>query len=177
MVSSTFTYVSSYPPQVLSDYTSEVLDLTDEKVFRDLKKPSKSMTAKDLIPYENPVGTVKPRLIFRAAIVDLNLWKGGLSKACPGVILFFFQYYCPLRFIFSVPLRHAYHCCNRKFFDMDVVRRVARRSGVKRKQYCARVSSAKVTSATNTSLRCLSSLPIPCPLSIHPSFYFVMLRW
>ena len=27
--------------QVLSDYTSDELDLTDEKVFRDLKKPSK----------------------------------------------------------------------------------------------------------------------------------------
>lgn len=28
--------------QVLSDYTSDELDLSDDKVFRDLKKPSES---------------------------------------------------------------------------------------------------------------------------------------
>lgn len=37
-----FNDLCQYPvfPWVLSDYTSEELDLTDEKVYRDLKKPS-----------------------------------------------------------------------------------------------------------------------------------------
>lgn len=41
-----FNDLCQYPvfPWVLSDYTSESLDLTDEKVYRDLKKPSESVS-------------------------------------------------------------------------------------------------------------------------------------
>lgn len=34
-----------FSAQVLSDYTSDELDLSDEKVFRDLTKPSESANA------------------------------------------------------------------------------------------------------------------------------------
>ncbi|XP_065915844.1 protein FAN-like isoform X2 [Dysidea avara] len=78
--SRTFSDLTQYPvfPWVISDYTSDILDLTNPKTFRDLTKPIGALTEKRLAYFKE-----------RYATMTDNPFLYGSHYSAPGYVLFY----------------------------------------------------------------------------------------
>jgi len=108
-----FNDITQYPvfPWILSDYTSDQLDLTDSKVFRDLSKPVGALN-------ENRLAQLIERFNDLDGFPEEEKFLYGSHYSSPGVVLHYLIRQEPFTTM-SIQLQSGrFDCPDRLFYDM-----------------------------------------------------------